>query len=324
MNELSLFTGAGGGVLGTKLLGWTTIGYVEFNDYCQKVLSQRIKDSILDEAPIFGDIRAFISEGYASSYTGMVDVITAGFPCQPFSVAGKQQGENDPRNMWPQTIECIRIIRPRFALLENVPGLLAHPYVRRIFGDLAESGYDARWRVLSAAEVGAPHKRDRVFIVAYAKEYGDRQEQNSPWSERVQYHCGGRAGMGGESCNSRTNVAYAESRENLGRERRYMDETATGGESIYSAIEFGSQDVSDPDLRRCGQLDIAAKPMGEKQPPRTSFEKRRNPRWSVEPDVGRVAHVVASRVDRLKALGNGQVSRVVATAWEFFSADLKI
>jgi len=180
MKELSLFTGGGGGVVGTKLLGWTTIGYVEYEKYCQKIIEQRITDGILDAAPIFGDVRKFISEGYAEAYKGMVDVITAGFPCQPFSVAGKGLAEDDPRNMWPQTIEVIRLVRPRYALLENVAGLLAHEYIRQIFGDLAESGYDCRWKVLSAAEVGAPHKRDRLWILAHSKvKYSDVSDNKS-------------------------------------------------------------------------------------------------------------------------------------------------
>jgi len=181
MRELSLFSGAGGGLLGTHhLLGWETVGYVEIEDYCQRVIKQRIADGLLPEAPIFSDIRAFISEGYAASYTGMVDVITGGFPCQPFSVAGKQAGENDPRNMWPQTIEAIRIVRPRYAFLENVPGLLTTRYFGRILGDLAESGFDARWKVISAAEVGAPHKRDRLWILADSKCGGCGTERLTP------------------------------------------------------------------------------------------------------------------------------------------------
>src|SRR3990167_11417581 len=98
MRELSLFSGAGGGLLGSKLLGWNCVGYVESNEYCQKVLRQRIADGFLDAAPIFGDIRKFISEGYAASYQGMVDVVTAGFPCQPFSISGKGFGKDDHRN----------------------------------------------------------------------------------------------------------------------------------------------------------------------------------------------------------------------------------
>ena len=170
MNEVSLFTGAGGGLLGTHLLGWRPIAYVEVEEYCQRVLAQRIKDGILPEAPIYGDIRAFTSEGHASLYRGVADVVTAGFPCQPFSVAGKNLGEDDPRNMWPATVEAIRRIRPRYALLENVPGLLAHPYFGCILGDLAESGYHARWCVLGADDAGANHRRKRLWIWAWRRE----------------------------------------------------------------------------------------------------------------------------------------------------------
>ena len=232
MKELSLFSGAGGGLLGTKLLGWEHCGYVEFSDYCQRVIAQRIEDGFLDDAPIFGNIKAFLNEGYADAYQGMVDVVTAGFPCQPFSVAGKQAGADDSRNLWPETLAVLRIVQPRFAYLENVPGLLAHEYARRIFGDLAESGFDARWRVLSAAECGAPHKRERLWILA----------------------------------------------------------TNTSG----------------PGLERC-ELPQRTQPAHPQ--PRDSCW------WATEPNVGRVANGVAARVDRLKALGNGQVPAVAATAW---------
>jgi DNA (cytosine-5)-methyltransferase 1 len=170
MNELSLFSGAGGGLLGTKLLGFTAVGYVEWNKYCCQVLEQRIKDRFLDDAPIFNcDIREWIRLGYAASYQGLVDVITAGFPCQPFSVAGKQRGGTDRQNMWPATIRTIRLVRPRYALLENVPNLLSYRYFGTILRTLADSGYDARWCVLSAASLGAPHKRNRLWILAENK-----------------------------------------------------------------------------------------------------------------------------------------------------------
>ncbi|KKN12776.1 hypothetical protein LCGC14_1013150 [marine sediment metagenome] len=169
LKELSLFTGAGGGILGSKLLGWRLVGCVEWDDYCQRVLRQRMEDNLIERAPIFSDIRAFINEEYAKAYQDMVDIITAGFPCQPFSIAGKNKGEDDPRNMWPATIECIRIIRPTLVFLENVPNLLYHSYIRTIFRDLAESGYDVRWRVLSAREVGAPIERKRLWILGSNK-----------------------------------------------------------------------------------------------------------------------------------------------------------
>ena len=152
------------------LIGMECLGYVEWERYCCRVLEQRIKDGFLSPAPVFcGDIRQWIKQGYASAYSGLVDLVTAGFPCQPFSSSGLRLGVDDPRNMWPATIEGIRIIRPKFALLENVPGILTNGYFGTVLGDLASAGYDAKWDVFSACEKGAPHTRERLFIVAYAK-----------------------------------------------------------------------------------------------------------------------------------------------------------
>ena len=181
INYLSLFSGAGGGDIAFDIiLKHRCVGFIEYDKYCQDCLRQRQEDGLLSVAPIFSDIREFNRE-YASAYTGMVDLITAGFPCQPFSVAGKQQGKDDSRNMWPQTIETIRIIKPEYAFLENVPGLLSSKsgldeitgrpisYCATIFRDLAEAGYNARWTVLGADDVGARHRRKRLWILAYAK-----------------------------------------------------------------------------------------------------------------------------------------------------------
>ena len=185
MNELSLFSGAGGGLLGSKLLGWKSVGYVEWEDYCQQVIAQRIKDGHLDEAPIFSDIDTFISDGYAESYKGMVDVISGGWPCQPHSVAGKRESNEDDRDKWPAVRRCLEIIRPKYFFGENVGGILSSgsvdvdhesaghvPYIHTIFRQLAEMGYDARWGVLSAGDVGAMHKRARFWIVAHANSEG--------------------------------------------------------------------------------------------------------------------------------------------------------
>lgn len=167
MRELSLFTGAGGGLLGTHLLGWTPIGYVEFNEYCQRVIRQRIDDGILPVAPVFTDVREFVQSGAAREYRGFADVVTGGFPCQPFSAAGKQLGADDPRNMWPATIDIVNAVRPRYCFFENVAALLNSGYFGTIVGDLAKSGYCVRWKILSAAELDAPHRRDRLWIVAH-------------------------------------------------------------------------------------------------------------------------------------------------------------
>jgi len=273
MNELSLFTGAGGGVLGSKILGWEAVGYVEWDKYCQEILAQRIQDGFLNEAPIFGDIDVFIKSGAARKYEGFVDVVTAGFPCQPFSVAGKKRGQDDERNKWPQTLECIRLIRPRYALLENVPGLLNSGYFGEILSSLAQIGFDARWTVLGADDVGAPHRRKRLWILAY------------PHGKRLEEHGHGKST---HAFSASEDVPHP---DEPGLEGRLHDR------------EFdpeGRQVESDGCLTERG----------------TGWEGSRDLHWwSTEPNVGRVAHGVASRVDRLKALGNGQVPAVAATAW---------
>ena len=276
MNELSLFTGAGGGLLGTHLLGWRPIGYVEYDDYCQQVIAARIADGYLPAAPIFGDVRQFVESGAARQYRGFADVVTAGFPCQPFSIAGKQQGADDERNMWPATIECIRLVRPRYCLLENVPGLISNGYLATVLGDLAACGYDARWRVLSAAEVGAPHKRDRIWIVAHAKQSG----RNRGTGEQRQAR---------------------------------RAEPENGGQNVPNA-DRSEQGRRDKPQRQPEQRDA--------DPSRNGTEGATNGQWwATEPGLGRVAHGIPDRVDRLKALGNGQVPLVAATAWRLLTED---
>ncbi len=167
LRELSLFTGAGGGLLAGRLLGFRTVCYVEFNPYCIEVLKARIADGHLCDAPIWDDIKTFNGRPWA----GQVDIITAGFPCSPFSIAGKQKGEDDPRNMWPDTIRVIREVRPEWCFLENVPALLAgtHGYFGRILADLAKIGYCVAWRIFSARDAGAPHLRKRLWVLGHRR-----------------------------------------------------------------------------------------------------------------------------------------------------------
>ncbi len=165
LNELALFAGAGGGLLGSKMLGWRTVCAVEIDPYCREVLLRRQEEGHLEPFPIWDDIRTFDGK----SWRGKVDVITGGFPCQPWSCAGKQQGESDKRNLWPDTIRVICEVRPHYVYLENVPALLTHEYYGTILGQLAEAGYDVQWCVLGADDVGAPHRRKRIWLVAYSE-----------------------------------------------------------------------------------------------------------------------------------------------------------
>ena len=327
MNELSLFTGAGGGVLGSKILGWRTIGYVEYEKYCQEIIKQRIADGILDAAPIFGDIRKFISDGYAEQYHGIADLVTGGFPCQPFSVAGKQAGENDPRNMWPKTIECIRIIRPRFAFLENVPGLLSLDYFGRVLGDLSEAGYHAKWIVLGADDVGANHRRKRLWILAYSNSSGDgrriREAREAKSISRINWQAGQLREFGGtgeisaDVAHARCNTAGSAHGGGIGgsdghgkdqREGRGVrDDIADGGEAMAYSEVTGQQ----RSLQRQRQVESSGG--------NSSGSECSGKWWKSEPNVGRVAHGIPRRVDRLKAIGNGQVPLSMAYAFSILS-----
>lgn len=170
MNELALFAGAGDGILGGHLLGWRTICAVEFEPYAAAVLVQRQNDGILPPFPVWDDVRTFDGKPWC----GRVDVVSGGFPCQDISVAGKGKGLDGERSgLWSEMARIIREVRPRYVFVENSP-MLASRGLGRVLGDLAEMGFDAKWGVLGANEVGAPHERKRMWIVGF-----DSDESNA-------------------------------------------------------------------------------------------------------------------------------------------------
>ena len=166
--ELSLFTGYAGFTLGLRLAGFNskTVCYVEQDSYCQSVIQARIREGDLDDAPIWDDIKTFDGRPWHGT-----DIITAGFPCQPHSMAGSRN-LNDDRNLWPDTLRVISEVAPRFILLENVPGINVGDagrtaYGGTVVGQLSELGYDAEWGTYSALEAGAPHHRRRWWLLGH-------------------------------------------------------------------------------------------------------------------------------------------------------------
>ncbi|WKN20864.1 DNA cytosine methyltransferase [Azotobacter vinelandii] len=271
LRELALFAGAGGGILGGHLLGWRTVCAVERDAYAAQVLAQRQNDGALPAFPIWSDVCSF--DG--NPWRGLVDVVSGGFPCQDISAAGNGAGIDGERSgLWREMARIVGEVRPRFVFVENSP-LLVRRGLAVVLGDLAELGYDARWCVMGAADIGAPHQRDRIWIVANTDSARELQPSRGEQERRLG------AGFGGES------MANANSKHAQGME---------------SKAQPGSHQ------RPAGLLDRARSPRVEH-------------RWPPEPGVGRVVDGLARRLDRIKALGNGQVPRVAATAFALLAAN---
>ena len=162
MNELALFAGAGGGILGGKLLGWRTVCAVEYDNYAASVLVARQNDGCLEPFPVWDDVRTF--DGVP--WRGRIDVVSGGFPCQDISLAGIGEGiDGQKSGLWREMARVIREVLPRYVYVENSPALTSRG-LYRVLGDLAEMGFDAQWGVLGADDVGANHRRKRIWVVA--------------------------------------------------------------------------------------------------------------------------------------------------------------
>ena len=162
MKVLDLFAGIGGFSLAAHWMGWETVAFVEIDPFCQKVLKKNFPNT-----PVYGDIKNF--DG--TEYNGTVDLICGGFPCQPFSDAGFKMGKNDDRYLWHENIRVIRKVKPRWVVSENVFGLVTMDdgaILGEILTSLENEGYKPEVFIIPACAVGAPHKRNRVWIVAYS------------------------------------------------------------------------------------------------------------------------------------------------------------
>jgi DNA (cytosine-5)-methyltransferase 1 len=219
MNVLDLFSGIGGFSLGLERAGHRTVAFCEIDPYCRAVLAKHWPG-----VPIFEDIHTLT----ADAITDRVDIICGGFPCQDISVAGKGAGiEGERSGLWKEYARIIGEVRPRYVIVENVAALLGRG-LDVVLGDLAALGYDAEWHCIPASAVGAPHRRDRLWIVAH-----------------------------------------------------------TAGDNTWAGL-FTQPPADNGWSGRFGDSSW----------------------WLIEPDVGRVAHGIPNRVDRLRALGNAVVPQI--------------
>ncbi len=295
--HLSLFSGIGGLDLAAEWAGFRTVGQCEWADYPQAILQKHWPD-----VPKWRDIRTLTRESfYERTGMGTVDVVSGGFPCQPFSVAGKQKGKEDDRYLWPEMLRVIRELTPRWVVGENVPGILRIA-AADVVADLEREGYHVVVFDFEAAAVGALHRRERVAFVGYTD--GEREQQPC----RKQFEGGKRIGNGSEA------VAYPESARMEGFCGEYpavksgrpgkRQSDAEGESPILYTEREGLQ-------KRDGERMGQSKGHEESKSSDCKNVRRGNrdgrAQWSVEPDVGRVAHGVSNRVDRLKCLGNAVV-----------------
>lgn len=181
MNELALFAGAGGGILGGHLLGWRTVCAVERDAHCAAVLAQRQNDGCLKPFPIWSDVESFDGR----PWQGIVDVVSGGFPCTNVAICGDGTGlDGEDSRLWLEQRRIIDEVRPGRAFVENST-MLTSRGLGRVLGDLAELGFDARWGVFSAYDAGLGHMRERLWIVADADGFGREGECDTGYRQEA-------------------------------------------------------------------------------------------------------------------------------------------
>ena len=419
MNELALFAGAGGGILGGKILGWRTVCAVEWEPYPASVLCARQNEGFLPPFPIWDDVQTFDGR----PWRGIAQVVSGGFPCQDISIAGKGDGLDGERSsMWNHMARVVSEVRPQFVFVENSPMLTSRGGTR-VIGDLTKMGYHTAWTVMGAADVGAPHQRDRIWIVGkicdpdmhgqsapkVRESLVEGSHRGSSWSEQTrqlegssdehgklernqQNHVanpnsihdalrgdganneegmverrifvGGSLSNSGSGCQeisgqSSCNGNGSDSKRMGWQERatqqgtvREQNSTDFSGDLCETSSNEGkvsntdgiglqrSTDIQELEGKGGHQLQIEQpRDQGDMaQSEGSGLEGWDNARdfgpslarfreggwtkqryWELEPDVGRVANGVALRVDRIKALGNGQVPLCAATAFRILS-----
>ena len=294
MNHLDLFSGIGGFSLGLEATQQIkTVAFCEIDKFCTKVLNKN-----WPTVPVYNDIKELTYDKLKEDGIGPIDIITGGYPCQPFSQAGRKKGEQDPRHLWPEYFRLIKECRPSFIIGENVSGHIKLG-IDTVLKDLESEGYVVRAFSISAASIGANHKRERVWIVAHTRQ-PDRRIESSRNTKSIRRGSSEETKWSTNTNKTSGSSERAETMANTKSERtRKNDERvwerssrASGRETTNMADTNGNREKWNQSKNRQGS------------------RSEQNNWWDIEPDVGRVADGVPDRTHRLKALGNAVVPQI--------------
>ena len=320
-NVISFCSGYAGIEQGLSLAGLKlrTLAYVEIEAFAIANLVAKMESGKLDAAPVWSNLKTFP----AQLFRDRVDILTAGYPCQPFSTAGKRAGKDDPRHLWPYIREHVQAIKPVRCFFENVEGHISLG-LREVIEDLESLGYKTAWGIFSASEVGAPHQRKRVYIMADTDDSGNRTSKCRDMSEDgTQVHEG--QDRDAQSGPSRCGEELADS-DNAGqqpsdgaiRQSEVGDNTRRCGQELADAGSTRLQRFwAECGLPKSGRKEQVGRG-GDDQSTRLPSPTE----WEPEPGMGRVVDGCADRVDRLRLLGNAVVPQTAARAWEILSEEL--
>ena len=330
MNHLDLFSGIGGFSLALEKVGFKTIGFCEVDPYCRLLLQKHWKG-----VTIHHDIKKL----EAKDIKEPIDILTGGFPCQPYSVAGKQKGTDDNRYLWPDMFRVIKEIKPTFIIAENVRGIINIQdgmVFETVCSDLESEGFEIQPFIIPAAGVGAPHKRERVWIVGYSKHNGSLtskirrgNKEADAGTQKRQNQTIESKGTGGSSNNEimensrrtlRQGSEFRKKNEDEDRqENANQFERSSSTSKHHVANSNSNREKWDQPKHKQGSrfeqdgTDVANSKRihVQGQQDRSGQEQsRRESWWEFEPNVGRVANGVPGRVHRLKGLGNSIVPQI--------------
>ena len=282
LTHLDLFSGIGGFAIAAQNCGFETVGFCEKEPYAQRVLKKHWPD-----IPIHEDITRLDGKQYAG-----IDLLTGGFPCQPYSVAGKRKGASDNRALWPEMCRVISESKPAWILGENVAGIVTME-LDKVLADLEAIGYSAWPLVIPACAVDASHRRDRVWII------GNADSNSEP-----------ACALDAEMEVVRGNVANATERQDWQRNGGIVDGAKSGRQGIHAAVDIGREDVAHSDNGRCGQREPKAEPIRGACGAGEYCRWQDEGEWFAESGMGRISDGIPNRTHRLRGLGNAIVPQI--------------